>query len=257
MATGTWIPRLRQYTRLPSPLYHLLEFVSTRLCYPDGREARTGCFTCRARHVKCGEEKPTCQRCCDVGRPCGGYKALNKGYTSTLRLYPAVLPSLMPVQNAVERRYFNYFRQYTISDLAGYDSKSYFWNYIVLQTCHASPAVLHAALALGALQEHTYSGSTTLDDKIKRSILQQSKQSYTQSMLSKAKTARADCLGVLRGIYMSSQRPRRSRRGPPSSPEWIEHARRMASPRRDKVDAITGDLCAGFLSTGHKSNIVS
>jgi hypothetical protein len=134
----------------------------------------------RARHVKCGEEKPTCQRCRDVGRPCGGYKAAlspseGHGSSPTPSLSPAALPGLMsPVQNAVERRYFNYFRQHTIPDLAGYDSQSYFWNYIVLQTCHASPAVLHAALALGALYEHTHNGSAASDDKIGRLILQQS-----------------------------------------------------------------------------------
>lgn len=33
----------------------------------------TGCWTCRARHVKCDEEKPHCQRCLRNGWQCEGY----------------------------------------------------------------------------------------------------------------------------------------------------------------------------------------
>ena len=33
----------------------------------------TGCWTCRSRSVKCGQEKPTCQRCGQSGRACAGY----------------------------------------------------------------------------------------------------------------------------------------------------------------------------------------
>lgn len=33
----------------------------------------TGCWTCRSRHVKCDEHKPTCHRCQTAGIPCEGY----------------------------------------------------------------------------------------------------------------------------------------------------------------------------------------
>ncbi|OQU94641.1 Fungal Zn2-Cys6 binuclear cluster domain-containing protein [Cladophialophora immunda] len=36
-------------------------------------KARTGCKTCKARHLKCSEEKPQCQRCIRAGKSCGGY----------------------------------------------------------------------------------------------------------------------------------------------------------------------------------------
>ncbi|KAJ3495384.1 hypothetical protein NLG97_g3440 [Lecanicillium saksenae] len=39
--------------------------------------ARTGCLTCRARHVKCGEEKPSCRRCTRGGHFCRGYDFLS------------------------------------------------------------------------------------------------------------------------------------------------------------------------------------
>jgi len=42
----------------------------TRNC---GRKVRTGCVTCKTRHVKCDEQKPRCQRCVSTGRQCDGY----------------------------------------------------------------------------------------------------------------------------------------------------------------------------------------
>ncbi|KAM5349528.1 hypothetical protein ACJ41O_006033 [Fusarium nematophilum] len=35
--------------------------------------SRHGCWTCRRRHQKCGEEKPSCQNCLSRGAECGGY----------------------------------------------------------------------------------------------------------------------------------------------------------------------------------------
>lgn len=36
-------------------------------------KTRTGCVTCRQRHLKCDEAKPVCHRCWKGGRECGGY----------------------------------------------------------------------------------------------------------------------------------------------------------------------------------------
>ncbi|CAG8946724.1 unnamed protein product [Penicillium salamii] len=33
----------------------------------------TGCWTCRARKVKCSEQHPSCMQCINKGVPCGGY----------------------------------------------------------------------------------------------------------------------------------------------------------------------------------------
>ncbi|KAM3511840.1 hypothetical protein MY11210_004531 [Beauveria gryllotalpidicola] len=35
---------------------------------------RTGCLTCRARHIKCDETKPACRRCATGRRECRGYE---------------------------------------------------------------------------------------------------------------------------------------------------------------------------------------
>src|SRR5690349_9284878 len=36
-------------------------------------KVRTGCITCKTRHVKCDERKPTCFRCEKAGMKCAGY----------------------------------------------------------------------------------------------------------------------------------------------------------------------------------------
>jgi len=38
------------------------------------RRARTGCLTCRARHVKCDEQVPECMRCAAANVACAGYE---------------------------------------------------------------------------------------------------------------------------------------------------------------------------------------
>jgi hypothetical protein len=39
----------------------------------ERRRRRTGCLTCRARHVKCDERKPECERCEAGNIECAGY----------------------------------------------------------------------------------------------------------------------------------------------------------------------------------------
>lgn len=39
------------------------------------RRVRTGCLTCRRRHVKCDERKPLCQRCQAANLVCNGYES--------------------------------------------------------------------------------------------------------------------------------------------------------------------------------------
>ncbi|KAF5693657.1 hypothetical protein FDENT_1889 [Fusarium denticulatum] len=42
----------------------------TRLC---GRRSRGGCYSCKQRHVKCDESRPTCTNCAKKGLLCDGY----------------------------------------------------------------------------------------------------------------------------------------------------------------------------------------
>src|ERR1700712_3835315 len=36
-------------------------------------KSNTGCLSCKARKVKCDEDKPVCRRCLSTGRKCDGY----------------------------------------------------------------------------------------------------------------------------------------------------------------------------------------
>lgn len=38
------------------------------------KRTKTGCLTCRKRHIKCGNEQPTCKNCSKSRRQCEGYK---------------------------------------------------------------------------------------------------------------------------------------------------------------------------------------
>jgi hypothetical protein len=62
------------------------------------KRSRTGCWPCKARKVKCGEEKPSCQNCLKAGETCDYSIRLNWGGRSRkdssqrLILLPLLLP---------------------------------------------------------------------------------------------------------------------------------------------------------------------
>ncbi|KAL5000765.1 hypothetical protein BDV10DRAFT_28268 [Aspergillus recurvatus] len=60
--------------------------------------------------------------------------------------------ALLPDKSAEERRFFNYFYSFTIPMMSGWlDHRM--WNCLALQMCQSEPAICHAVVALGALQE--------------------------------------------------------------------------------------------------------
>lgn len=135
--------------------------VNIRIC---GDKVRTGCLTCKARHLKCGEEKPQCKRCVSTGRICDGYssskpackpsvKHLAKGLV--MIHYTANLPTALNTsitRNAKEQRSFEHFRTRTAPDLVScFDSE--LWSGYVLQLAHNEPAVRHVVIAIGCLHE--------------------------------------------------------------------------------------------------------
>lgn len=46
---------------------------------PRRSKVFTGCLTCRSRHLKCDEKRPTCQRCSDAQLKCAGYHGYRAG----------------------------------------------------------------------------------------------------------------------------------------------------------------------------------
>ncbi|OBT42931.1 hypothetical protein VE00_07307 [Pseudogymnoascus sp. WSF 3629] len=142
-------------------------------------KVKTGCKTCKLRGVKCDEAKPVCRRCISTGRTCDGYGIWGGGGNAhgsisrivnpsrpprplplttitTSTCIPTPLPSirtLPPLLGATtqhEHRAFEYFLHRTSRKLPGiFDSP--FWSTLVFQASARDPAVLHALIALGAV----------------------------------------------------------------------------------------------------------
>lgn len=127
------------------------------------KKVKTGCRTCKARHVKCDEGRPACHRCVSTGRVCDGYGIWGggggsggikpDGQTIVLRTYAE------PVKHSVSSHYgklsseqeacFRWFRYRTYTKLP-LPFITPFWRTLVLQACATEPAILHAVLALGS-----------------------------------------------------------------------------------------------------------
>ncbi|KFY13982.1 hypothetical protein V492_02932 [Pseudogymnoascus sp. VKM F-4246] len=148
-------------------------------------KVKTGCKTCKIRGVKCDEAKPACRRCISTGRTCDGYGIWGGGgnaYGSISRIAnPSQTPRYLPLATSTtaltssplakirspltnvltlpplfgattqhEQRAFEYFLHRTSRKLPGvFDSP--FWSSLVFQASARDPAVLHALIALGAV----------------------------------------------------------------------------------------------------------
>ncbi|KAL4977204.1 hypothetical protein BDW66DRAFT_165936 [Aspergillus desertorum] len=121
-------------------------------------KSRTGCRTCRIRHLKCDETPGSCRRCTTAGFKCDGYDVETLSHKRSLHLCATMalteyrFRALLPDKSAEERRFFNYFYSFTIPMMSGWlDHRM--WNCLALQMCQSEPAICHAVVALGALQE--------------------------------------------------------------------------------------------------------
>ncbi|KAI4178747.1 MAG: hypothetical protein L6R41_008236 [Letrouitia leprolyta] len=126
-----------------------------------GSHVKTGCVTCKVRHVKCDEARPECNKCISTGRKCDGYgtgalalPAAEHGNSIVRRTEYSnrKLTIIGPTTwhgSLDELQAFDYFRVQTSEDLAY--SLNVSLDELVLQTSHHYEAVKHAAIALGAL----------------------------------------------------------------------------------------------------------
>ncbi|KAL5344000.1 hypothetical protein BJX70DRAFT_385238 [Aspergillus crustosus] len=134
---------------------------------PFTRRSRTGCRTCRIRHVKCDETPGACRNCSDNGWACEGYE-LNR----LPRRAPPPIPSSSPASStsppsitpapiatgfrwattADEKRCVSFFLYRTIPGLTSFNDSS-LWQKLVLQMSCTEPAVYHAVVALSAVNQ--------------------------------------------------------------------------------------------------------
>lgn len=116
----------------------------------------------RIRHIKCDEQKPSCQKCLSTGRTCEGYsnlppKRARKVASSPGETQPSILPMpyrpSMDIQGShAERRSFHFIQAKNPADIFGRCEVD-FWNVIIPRFSHSHPAVRQSLLALSAVYE--------------------------------------------------------------------------------------------------------
>ncbi|KAH9214228.1 hypothetical protein DL95DRAFT_446577 [Leptodontidium sp. 2 PMI_412] len=137
-------------------------------------KVRSGCRTCRARHLKCDETRPACLRCVKMGFQCDGYPKPKPAHVQPRGLARRDLKDLVPKTSSLapslERNLSNFgfknqqeflsfqtFHERSMFELAGTGPWE-LWDRIVLQACEYQGSIRNAVLAIGAL-------SCTLDSK--------------------------------------------------------------------------------------------
>ncbi|KAK2049465.1 C6 zinc finger domain-containing protein [Colletotrichum somersetense] len=127
-------------------------------------KVRTGCLTCRARHVKCDEEKPFCRRCKRDKHKCDGYaehlqpsRRPSPGclMSSTRKKPVTSVTQLTPPMNwdisgtTLERLMFHHVHRCTVPDFGLATPLAKIWSNYILPLGHYSDAIKHAVVALG------------------------------------------------------------------------------------------------------------
>lgn len=119
----------------------------------------------RARHVKCDETRPVCQRCVASQRHCKGYSDDPNDMRNSSALVhiaprrPRAESTCGPLRamtnihmrlSSVECQAFDFFRLETIEQLPG-GSSDLLWERLALSMSASEPAVAHAVVALASL----------------------------------------------------------------------------------------------------------
>ncbi|KAG6359447.1 hypothetical protein INS49_012968 [Diaporthe citri] len=148
----------------------------------SSHRARTGCITCKRRHVKCDEARPHCSNCRNGNRVCEGYVATaakrarvpstmqvcwnSKSTTGTRGTTPSsspmhsaslqearLIPTTLGVKDDKARLYFDEFVSLvrgpwiTASAASGAD----LWEVTLPQLARSNATIQHAAIAIGAM----------------------------------------------------------------------------------------------------------
>ncbi|KAF2215340.1 hypothetical protein CERZMDRAFT_94755 [Cercospora zeae-maydis SCOH1-5] len=141
-------------------------------------KTRTGCRTCRARHIKCDEGRPACRRCVASTRECAGYDVVRPSATAgaqcslllpkggvevewaSLPHHPMARPAtLLTPMSMYEAHAYDFFRTKTIHQLPG-SSCTMNWERLALQAGHYEPAITHAAIALASIHRAVSAASS-------------------------------------------------------------------------------------------------
>ena len=104
-------------------------------------KARSGCVTCKRRHLRCDETRPLCQRCCSSGLTCEGYQllaALMFDYSASIE----------------ERQRMQYFIERAAPSMEICNGPNHeFWAQIVLQASFSKRCIRMALLCMSAYHQ--------------------------------------------------------------------------------------------------------
>ncbi|KAH6678738.1 hypothetical protein B0J14DRAFT_583376 [Halenospora varia] len=162
-------------------------------------KVKTGCLTCKKRHMKCDETKPACTKCTSTGRICDGYvpppknrrrkvvhdapKPKTTSRSPTLSpdsITDQVLPqlSLLPDCTRQELRSIDHFTKVTTKHLTPW-YKANFWDQHVLKVIYSESSVRHAIIAISVIQEHmSYICAGIVDDSRLEQTVTQSRKRF-------------------------------------------------------------------------------
>lgn len=140
--------------------------VSVKRPRAGGYHVKTGCKTCKIRHVKCDEERPTCNKCRSTGRVCDGYETKQSAFKfpeyDSSHLFPVDTtlkalsiipgPTISITGTNQERRSFAFFCCQTGQQLST-ALRIMETHRLILQASHCDEAVRSAVIALGSIGE--------------------------------------------------------------------------------------------------------
>ncbi|OJJ47340.1 hypothetical protein ASPZODRAFT_16020 [Penicilliopsis zonata CBS 506.65] len=171
-----------------------------------GPKVRTGCVTCKIRHVKCDEAKPACGQCTRTGRTCDGYPEPAPRQKKE-KNPPAVLATAFPgIANdcrlilvpgtRLERESVDRFCRHLSARMAGHIS-SPFWDYLLPQLSGRESSIRHAMAAVSAAhrrrEESPASRSESADEQF---ILEQYNKAIQHLMFPVKKRSSTLCVLV-------------------------------------------------------------
>lgn len=152
----------------------------TRHTRRSSTRARTGCSTCKKRHVKCDETKPSCLNCMKWRGYCDGYSESsdgqpsrsetpakptpNKANSSAKLIHTKKAPLILeePAINTIcftsseQRSYFDEWSSLSVQFLSGGLGQSRLWTTTMPQLTLQEPTLRYAAMAVGALRKAAF-----------------------------------------------------------------------------------------------------
>ncbi|KAJ5601273.1 hypothetical protein N7510_010807 [Penicillium lagena] len=175
------------------------------------KKSRSGCITCKQRHVRCDEQKPDCQNCIKTGRKCDGYdrtisqkqlhqKALLASDSS--RTCSPDSRVILLEGTSQEREYIALFCTQTSQALTGFSTSDY-WNRLLPQLSHSEPIVRHAVVAVGVAHQR-HQGIAIDFEQTEKFMLQQYNQAIRLLMkhLSTPTNEKLDLTLITCGLFM-------------------------------------------------------